>query len=69
MQVAATELWVRQPKELIPWLEELLIASKDLEQFMRLRVLNGTFSSEELHSATRLRLKIEAELWKANNPK
>lgn len=67
MQSAATELWAKQPKELAPWLEELVIVSKDLERSMRIRVFNGTISPSEYYAARRLRLKMEAELWKAKH--
>lgn len=66
---AATELWANQPKELIPWLEELLIASKELEESVQLRVFLGTRSPDDSYAVRRLRLKMEAELWKAKNPK
>jgi hypothetical protein len=69
MQSAATELWAGQPKELGPWLEELLIVSKDLERSARMRVFSGSIGPDEYYAARRLRLKLEAELWKAKNPK
>jgi hypothetical protein len=65
----ATELWAGQPKELVPWLEEFVIASKHLERYTRVRVETGTYPLSDLHAASRLRLKMEAELWKAKNPK
>jgi hypothetical protein len=67
MQAAATELWTGQPKELVPWVEEMVVASKELERLMRVRVSVGTAHPSTLHAATRTRLKIEAELWKAKN--
>ena len=68
MQSAAIELWAGQ-KELVPWLEELLIASKEHAGYVRLGVFTGSRPPDELYAARRLRLKIEAELWKAKNPK
>src|SRR5687767_8526314 len=62
---AATELWAGQPKELVPWLEEFVIASKHLEWSTRVRVEHLSAPLGQLHVATRLRLKMEAELWKA----
>ncbi|MBN9119354.1 MAG: hypothetical protein J0I06_09360 [Planctomycetes bacterium] len=67
IQSAATELWAKQPKELVPWLGELLIAAKEHERFTHVRVLNGSAAPSELTAASRLRLKIEAELWKAKH--
>lgn len=69
MQSAVTELWAGQPKELIPWLEELLVASKEDESFTRVRAFTGTIPPPDLYAARRLRLKMEAELRKAKNPK
>lgn len=69
IQSTAAELWTRQPNELVPWLEELVIAGKVLERNTRMRVYIGTVHLKELHTVSRLRLKIEAELWKAKNPK
>lgn len=69
MQAAATELWANQPKELAPWLEELLVMAKESERLTRIRTLNGSVPPNMLNGATNLRLKMEAELWKAKNPK
>lgn len=69
IQATAAELWAGQPKELVPWLEELLVASKEHERRMREHVLVGTVSGGEMVAARCVRLKIEAELWKAKNPK
>lgn len=69
IQSAAAELWAEQPKERISWLEELVIAGKHSERTTRTCVLLGTVHLEELHAVSRLRLKFEAELWKAKNPK
>ena len=65
MRAAATELWSGQPKQLVPWLEELLVVAKDFERYAIIRVLNGSDPPQNLNSATRHRLKVEAELWKA----
>ncbi len=69
MQAAATELWAKEPKELVPWLEELLLAAKEWERLMEIRARNRGIAPTQLHLATRTRLKMEAELWKAKNPK
>lgn len=69
MQAAATELWSGQPKELVPWLEELLRAAKEAERYAGIRVLNGTVPPQHLNLATRQRLKLETALWKAKNGK
>ncbi|MDY3562889.1 sigma-70 family RNA polymerase sigma factor [Gemmata sp. JC673] len=63
------ELWAGQPKEFVPWLEELLIASKDFERNARLRVEAGALRPRELTMVLRYRLRLEAELWKAKNAK
>lgn len=69
MQATAVELWAKQPKELTPWLEELLIAAKVFERYARLRVEVGALAPHDLSLATRHRLKLEAELWKVRNAK
>jgi RNA polymerase sigma factor (sigma-70 family) len=69
MQAAATELWSGQPKELVPWLEELLLAAKEIERYAGIRVLNGSLPVQNLNLATRQRLKLETVLWKAKNKK
>jgi predicted DNA-binding protein (UPF0251 family) len=69
MHATVTELWSGQPRQLVPWLEELLIAAKDFERFVLTRVKIGQVAPQSLHTATRYRLKIEASLWKAKNGK
>lgn len=69
IQSVAVELWANQPKELIPWLEEVTVVAKAVEAFTRTRVTIGTRLPMELTAARRLRLKAEAELWKAKNAK
>lgn len=69
MQAAATELWGGQPKELVPWLEELLVAAKDQEPSTQQRAEAFAVKPQRLNYATQVRLKIEAELWKAKNAK
>ncbi|AWM40544.1 hypothetical protein GobsT_09410 [Gemmata obscuriglobus] len=69
IQAAATELWAEQPKELVPWLEELLVAAKDQEQYTQRRVEAGAYKPQLLNYATQTRLKIEMGLWKAKNAK
>lgn len=69
MHAAAVELWSNQPKELVPWLEEMVIAAKTVEHATRSRARIGTVLPTELQAARRFRLKIEAELWKAKNAK
>jgi hypothetical protein len=65
MQVVVLELWRGQPKELIPWLEELVVTAKEFERFVRIRVELGTTGPQNLDAAIRLRLAAEAALWKA----
>jgi hypothetical protein len=69
IEATARELWAGQPKELVLWLEELVIASKEFERLTRLRVGAGSAYLSDLHAITKLRLKMEAELWKAKNAK
>jgi hypothetical protein len=64
-----TELWANEPKTLIPWLEELLIMAKDLELSTQARIAAGRDSQTSLNLATAYRLRVEAALWKAKNPK
>ncbi len=61
----ATELWGGRPKELLPWLEELVVVTKEIERVSRVRVLNGTAPPHDLNAATRHRLAMEAALLKA----
>ncbi|MBP3954004.1 hypothetical protein J8F10_01660 [Gemmata sp. G18] len=66
---ASRELWGKQPKEFVPWLEELLVEAKAYEQYTIRRVEAGAIRFQSQSIATRNRLKLEAELWKAKNPK
>jgi hypothetical protein len=43
--------------------------TKELERFGLLRVVNGTDPPQTINYVRRHRLKAEAELWKAKNPK
>ncbi|AMV23923.1 ECF RNA polymerase sigma factor SigE [Gemmata sp. SH-PL17] len=69
MQMAATELWAKEPKELVPWLEELLVLTKKLERSTHLRVEAGAIRPMILNHAIRHRLALEAALWKVKNGK
>ena len=69
MQATVTELWAKEPKELIPWLEELLILAKKLERSTHLRVEAGAIRPMNLNHAIRHRLALEAALWKVKNGK
>jgi RNA polymerase sigma factor (sigma-70 family) len=68
MRAAAVELWASEPKSLVPWLEEFVILSKDMERFAEARVNAGTDPPHAMNTARRYRLRVEAELWKAKNP-
>jgi hypothetical protein len=65
IEAVCLELWGGQPKELIPWLEELVVVTKEMERFTFIRVLNGTDPPQRLDAARRFRLRAEAALWKA----
>ena len=65
MQATASDLWAGRPKELLPWLEELVIVAKEVERYHYIRVLNGTDPIQRFHGAARHRLGIEAALLKA----
>jgi hypothetical protein len=67
VRTTATALWGDQPKELVLWLEEVVLATKEMEQYVLLRVVNGTDPPQALNYARRHRLKAEAELWKVKN--
>lgn len=69
IQSAAVELWAEQPKELSVWLEELVVVTKLQERYTRTRIKIGTAPPAELNAVSRIRLKAEAELWKAKNAK
>ncbi len=65
MQAVAMELWGGQPKELIPWLEELVIVAKQMERFVRLRVEIGADPPQILDAVRRHRFRAETALLKA----
>ncbi|MDY3560653.1 hypothetical protein R5W23_001899 [Gemmata sp. JC673] len=67
--LALVELLGPEPKELAPWLEELLVDAKEFERHTQLRVEAGALRPSRLNQVTRTRLKIEAELWKVKNAK
>lgn len=69
LQAVVMELWGEQPKELIPWLEEFVIQAKEIERFTNLRIDLGAAPPQVLDAVTRHRLRVEAALWKAKNPK
>jgi hypothetical protein len=65
METTVLELWGTQTKELIPWLEELVVVTKEFERFTYIRFLNGSDPPQRLNAASRQRLRVEATLWKA----
>jgi RNA polymerase sigma factor (sigma-70 family) len=65
MQVTALELWGGQPKELIPWLEELVVMAKEMERMFWLRVVNGNDPPQTLNAVRRFRFGFEITLLKA----
>jgi hypothetical protein len=67
MREVAIELWASDPKVLVPWLEELVIIGKMVEQFIQFRSAAGSEPPQILHAAQRHRLEAEAALWKAKN--
>jgi RNA polymerase sigma factor (sigma-70 family) len=67
MRNVVLELWDRDPKILIPWLEELVIAEKEYERFVSSVVAGGQLGPQKLNAARRHRLEAEAALWKARN--
>ncbi len=69
IQETVTELWAGQPKELVPWLEELVVMAKDYERFIQIRLNAGNALPTDLNAVTRYRLSAEATLWKAKNGK
>jgi hypothetical protein len=68
MRDAITELFQNDPKALAAWLTELLILTKERERWMIARVAAGQETPQKKQEMARLRLKMEAELWKAQNP-
>ena len=69
MQAVATELWGGRPKELVPWLEELVVQAKEFERFVGHRVRLGGAPASNFDAAVRHRLRVEAALSKANGGK
>ena len=71
MEATCLELWSGQPKELIPWLEELVVVAKEYERFISLRAvgISGLNPPQRFIATYRHRLHAEATLWKAKNPK
>ena len=65
MEATVIELWGAQPKELIPWLEELVYVTKEYELFTYIRVTNGNDPPQRLNAASFHRLRAEAALLKA----
>ncbi len=65
IQTTVTELWGGQPRELVPWLEELVIVAKETERFHYLRVSIGTDPPQALDASRRHRFRAEIALWKA----
>lgn len=65
IQDAVSELYAKEPKELVAWLEELVIQAKEMERFYRTRVIGGTDPPQRHTAAARDRLKIEEALVKA----
>jgi RNA polymerase sigma factor (sigma-70 family) len=68
MRTVAGELWGNDPKSLTPWLEEFVVMGKAFERVIDRRVQVGTDPPQNLNTATRHRLKAEADLWRAKNP-
>ncbi|MDB5310820.1 MAG: sigE 11 [Gemmataceae bacterium] len=69
MREATVELWMTDPKNLIPRLEDLVVLAKEWERFTDARVAAGTDPPHQLHKARAHRLGAEATLWKAKNGK
>ena len=69
MRDQVLDLWATNPKLLVPWLEELLKQAKEQERFTLARVQIGQDPVQWLDLAISHRLKAEAALWKAKNPK
>jgi hypothetical protein len=67
MEATCLDLWGAQPKELIPWLEELVVLAKEFERATLLRVRTGTDPPHRLNAATRHRLRVEVALLDAKN--
>jgi hypothetical protein len=69
MEAICLELWGGQPKELVPWLEELVIEAKEFESFQLARALSNNAPPYRLDLAVRNRLRAETTLWKVKNKK
>lgn len=69
LTTTVSELHSGQPRELVAWLEEILLVAKEKELYADLRVAAGAIRLIDLYSVSRARLKIEAELLKAKNAK
>jgi hypothetical protein len=69
MEAVCLELWSAHPKELLPWLEELVIVAKEFEQFQTTRALRENRPPHRVDLAVRHRLRAEATLWKVKNRK
>ncbi|MBN9119355.1 MAG: sigma-70 family RNA polymerase sigma factor [Planctomycetes bacterium] len=65
IRIAAIELWAKEPKELVPWLEELVVMAKEFERVQYHRIVTGVVTPRMLNAAARHRLTVEAELLKA----
>jgi hypothetical protein len=65
MRAVVIELWGGQSKELVPWLEEMVVMTKHFERLIRIRVEVGSDHRVKYNPVIRLRLATEAALWKA----
>jgi RNA polymerase sigma factor (sigma-70 family) len=65
MQTTVMELWGGQPKELIPWLEELVVVAKEIERFHWIRAMNGNDPPQRFNAVKRHRFGVEIALLKA----
>jgi RNA polymerase sigma factor (sigma-70 family) len=69
MEEVAKELWANDARELVLWLEDLVVLGKHYERYTRIRVEFGSESPSALHAATRYRLRAETELMRAKKRK
>jgi hypothetical protein len=67
MRAVVSELYANDPKELVGWLEEFVILSKEDERFVGARVETGIDPPQAINAARRHRLEVEAALWKAKH--
>lgn len=65
MEAAVADLWPAQPRERVPWLEDLVALAKFAERRTQVWVEKGMDRPEHLHTATRHRLRAEIELMRA----